>query len=364
MRHAFRTLRFFLKHYKVVIESMSVERVALSTFTYKNHNRFRNDKGFRDIKLTSKCLARFYECELSKVTTDLLDALPIVASIDDATLYLPTSAMAEYALERLEGAFRVLEKLTVYCKLSGEMQFRRLNLGHLWNVALASLAAISRIWKISKTLLALINAAHSSISMLANILPCSSTERRLQTKSILESCEDEELKLDVSKVDIPGLPQRPKIPGVGAEDTKRNVVIDSGHPFNGIGEVISREEAFAPQVEKLDTNATETSTSSVLPCSKKRIKMLIAEVDSWNAASDACKFVEAETKVRKTARKEAATKKLDQAQWKELRGHIQTMAERGKKLNRLKELVLAWVLYPKLKGKKPPQWDRVLQELR
>ena len=141
-------------------------------------------------------------------------------------------------------------------------------------------------------------------------------------------------------------------------------MIDSGHPFNGIGEVISREEAFAPQVEKLDTNATETSTSSVLPCSKKRIKMLIAEVDSWNAASDACKFVEAETKVRKTARKEAATKKLDQAQWKELRGHIQTMAERGKKLNRLKELVLAWVLYPKLKGKKPPQWDRVLQELR
>ena len=152
LRHAFRTLRFFLKHYKVLIDSMSVERAALNTFIYKNHNRFRNDKGFRDIKLTSKCLDRFYECELSKVATDLLDALPIVASVEDATLYLPTSAMAEYALERLEGGFRVLEKLTIYCKLSGEMQFCRLNLGHFWNVALANLAAISRIWYVSRCL--------------------------------------------------------------------------------------------------------------------------------------------------------------------------------------------------------------------
>ena len=146
LRHAFRTLRFYLKHYKVLIDSMSVERAALRTFIYKNHNRFRNDKGFRDIKLTSKCLNRFYECELSKVAADLLDALPIVPSMEDATLYLPTSAMAEFASERLEGGFRVLEKLTVYCKLSGEKQFCRLNLGHFWNVALANLAAISRIW--------------------------------------------------------------------------------------------------------------------------------------------------------------------------------------------------------------------------
>ena len=75
-----------------------------------------------------------------------------MASVEDATLYLPTSAMAEYALERLEGGFRVLEKLTIYCKLSGEMQFCRLNLGHFWNVALANLAAISRIWYVSRCL--------------------------------------------------------------------------------------------------------------------------------------------------------------------------------------------------------------------
>ena len=220
--------------------------------------------------------------------------------------------------------------------------------------------------KISKPMLALINAAHSSISTLTNILPCSGAARRLQVqrKSLLETCEDEHLKLDVSKVDIPGLPQRPTIPRVGPEDTKRNVVTDSVPPCNGIGEVISREEAFASRAEKPEANATETSTASVLPCSKKRFKMLIAEVESWNAASDACKFAEAETKVRKTARKDAATKKLDRTQWKELRGHIETMTERGKKLSRLKEFVLAWVLYPKLKGKKPPQWDRVLRELR
>merc|ERR1712039_259486 len=127
----------------------------------------------------------------------------------------------------------------------------------------------------------------------------------------------------------------------------------------------SREEAFAPQPDKTETKKSDTSTASpALPSSKKRFKKLIAEVESWSAAVDACKFAEAETKARKTARKEAVTKKLDQIQWKELRSHIQTMAERGKKLSRLRDFVLAWVLYPELKGKKPPQWDRVLRELR
>ena len=215
-------------------------------------------------------------------------------------------------------------------------------------------------------MLALINAAHCSISTLADVLPCPGAARRpQQTKCLLETCEDEELKLDVAKVNIPGLPQRSVIPRVGAEDTKRIIVIDSAPRECGIGEVISREEAFAPRVKKPEQSATDTSTaSSVLPCSKKRFKLLVAEVDGWKAVSDACKFAEAETKVRKAARKEAATKKLDQAQWKELRGHIQAMAGRGKKLGRLKDFVLAWVLYPNLKGKKPPQWERVLRELR
>ena len=152
LRYAFRMLRFFVKHHKVVIDPLNVERASLSTFIYKNHNRFRNDKGFRDVKLTAKCLARFYECQVSKVASDLLDALPIVASVDAAAaLYLPTRAMAEFAMERLEGAFRVLEKLSVYCKLSGEKQFSRMNLGHFWNVALANLAAISRIWYVVRS---------------------------------------------------------------------------------------------------------------------------------------------------------------------------------------------------------------------
>ena len=214
--------------------------------------------------------------------------------------------------------------------------------------------------------MALINVAHSSISTLESILPCSASENRVHTKSLLETCEDEQLKLDVSKVDIPGLPQRPTIPRVGSSvnNSLRNVV-QSVSPSNGIGEVISREEAFAPQPEKTEAKKTGTSSASpALPCSKKRFKKLIAGVESWSAAVDACKFAEAETKVRKTARKEAVTKKLDQAQWKELRTHIQTMAERGKKLGRLRDFVLAWVLYPELKGKKPPQWDRVLRELR
>ena len=224
--------------------------------------------------------------------------------------------------------------------------------------------------KLSKTLMSLIDAAHSSISPLLEILPCSAAaakghSRLDATRSLLDSCEDEGLKRDVSKVDIPGLPAR-RLPATLPEKTAMGLgAAGAALPFSGIGEVISREEAFAPP-QTVDANKKTTATA--LPCSKKRFKTLLGKVDGWKTGKDACAFAEDETRVRKAARKEAVTKKLDQAQWKELRAHIKAAApaasKGGKKLGRLRECVLAWVLYPELKGKKPTEWDYILKQIK
>jgi hypothetical protein len=86
-------------------------------------------------------------------------------------------------------------------------------------------------------------------------------------------------------------------------------------------------------------------------------------------ADDALAFAKEETKSRKTSRKECLTKKLDQSQWKEFRMHLETHCsagkskKKGKKLmETLREYVLSWILYPELKGEKPNEWNRVLQE--
>lgn len=146
-------MRFFGRHFLHVSSILDVEKSALETFIYKNHHRFRNDKGFKDTKLVSKCLSRFYEVGVDKVTRDFLDAFPVLSDLMQqrpvavaSSLYLPTANMLTYVRERLAGAFRLLEKLCVYCKMAGKMQINRINLGHFWNVALSNLAVISRIW--------------------------------------------------------------------------------------------------------------------------------------------------------------------------------------------------------------------------
>ena len=222
--------------------------------------------------------------------------------------------------------------------------------------------------------MSLIDAAHSSISPLLEILPCSAAAAKGKSrldeapKPLLDSCEDEGLKRDVSKVDMPGLPVRRLPAPLPGKTAMGHGPARAPLPFGGIGEVISREEAFRPQsVDAVPEDANKKTTAAALPCSKKRFKTLLGEVDGWETGKDACAFAEDETRVRKAARKEAVTKKLDQAQWRELRAHIKAAAptsKGGKKLDRLRECVLAWVLYPALKGKKPTDWEHILKELK
>ncbi len=128
---------------------MDVERAVLQTIVYKNQHRFRNDKGFRDVRLVSKCVDRLYEVDLAKTVRDFLDSLPPLADIvgsDDGAIYFPTASMLSHVAGRLEGVFRLLEKLGVYCLLAGDMQLRRMRLGHVWNAAMVNVAVISKLW--------------------------------------------------------------------------------------------------------------------------------------------------------------------------------------------------------------------------
>jgi hypothetical protein len=126
-----------------------VEEATLDNLLYRNHNRFRNDKGFRDAKLLLKTLRRTLELDAGHVVGQFEASFPLVVDLrvqQRDRLYLPTRQMAEFVLLRLQGCFLLLEKLVVCCRLAGDNARKRLKLGHLWGAALNNLAVIGRVW--------------------------------------------------------------------------------------------------------------------------------------------------------------------------------------------------------------------------
>lgn len=140
-------MRAFRGHAKTLDESLAIEMSVAAAFAYRNHNRFRNDRGYRDSVLLKKCLARFRELSVSKAVADLLDAFPLLADVAAAgKVYLPTAEMLSHVLSRVQGAFALATKMAAYCKTGGDSHLSRLHLGHFWGVAMNSLSSTARIW--------------------------------------------------------------------------------------------------------------------------------------------------------------------------------------------------------------------------
>jgi hypothetical protein len=52
--------KFFAERYKLIEANANVELAILSQFLYKNHNRFRNDKCQKFLKMIQKSADRFF----------------------------------------------------------------------------------------------------------------------------------------------------------------------------------------------------------------------------------------------------------------------------------------------------------------
>lgn len=109
------------------------------------------------------------------------------------------------------------------------------------------------------------------------------------------------------------------------------VALDSDHPdVEFVGEIVSRSEpddATRKQYLKL----------------KKSLKQL-------KSLDDIKAFIKEETKCRQECRKKALTKKLEQADWKELRSTIKSKMDGGNHVPELKLMLMSWIIFPCHKG--------------
>ena len=156
MAFTVRVLKFVDGHLNKLSAILKVEEKLLSTLLYKNHHRFRNDKGFKDLKIVLKYLNRFIKYDVQKAIKNFSDLFPLYVDVLERPpdkLYFPTASMLDYALVTLQGAFNLMRKLIVSCHNAADLCFKRLHLGHFWNVALNHLGTVSRIWSVSTSLM-------------------------------------------------------------------------------------------------------------------------------------------------------------------------------------------------------------------
>ena len=113
-------------------EVLQEELKLLNTVLYKNHNRFRNDKGYKTLRMLEKSVQKLLGSNVKSITDDFLGFIP--DSPIQSNLHLPTAAMCQYAALQYYNLAALLQKIEILSRKSGLLSMQRLNLGHFWGV--------------------------------------------------------------------------------------------------------------------------------------------------------------------------------------------------------------------------------------
>lgn len=246
---------------------VSEEFKLLSHVLYKNHNRFHNDKGYKDLRMLEKTLKKFLNHKFMKSLTGFLGFIPDSPSTQMKT-YLPTQAMGHHTHLQLYGAAAFLARVEMLSKNCALLDVQRLNLGHFWGVAAQNLAVVGRIWLVCRHLLVGVQTCYSGLGEVLAELPKDVENARLPAN--LFNFMPEDLVEQVQKAEALVVDAE-----TGVEVTEMRVTVED---FLDIGEPVKRIK-LSPQQEP-----------SLLSLNKKRKKddtTIAAEVVGTSESKDA-----------------------------------------------------------------------------
>ena len=141
-----------LKHVKArndEIKSYIEDAVNLVDITiYKNHNRFRNDKGFKGLKMLRKGFRELKKVEFSQCVQNALFSLPMICDLksESKITYLPVQSNMKYFLIIHCQLYKICDRIHGLCQHSSKYLLYRIKLGHFWDWANFNFANVSRLW--------------------------------------------------------------------------------------------------------------------------------------------------------------------------------------------------------------------------
>lgn len=289
-------VRMVLVEVKQDLSSMEEEVKLLTTNLYKNHNRFRNDKGYKTLRMLEKSCSRLLDSQMPTIVTDFIQFLP--DSPMNSNLCLPTLSMCQYSLHNLYNSALLLHKIEMLCRKSGLLNMQRLNLGHFWGVAAVNLAVVGRLWLMSRNILIKYHHIYLNLFSISKHLPGSTLETEIFENLMHLIPEDLHSKLDKKDAEVV------------KDDAVTNVVtVDD---FLDLGEPVKRRELTPSNGSEKKPKVDVTSD----PTDKKDILSDIHSIEELK------EFLRQETELRKTSKKTSLTRKLSQDQWKLLKKQV------------------------------------------
>ena len=279
-------------------EVLQEELKLLNTVLYKNHNRFRNDKGYKTLRMLEKSVQKLQGSNVKSITDDFLGFIP--DSPVQSNLHLPTAAMCQYAALQYYNLAALLQKIEILSRKSGLLSMQRLNLGHFWGVAAVNLAVVGRIWTLCRHLLVKVEEIFSHLLKIMKYLP--------------GSVEDYNIPQDLFELFPEDLQNHVRFEAEKQIDaTNVNVPVLTVHDFLDLGEPVKRK---VDTDEKVVTKKVKIETISNSQESKKDALNDIHSVEQFK------NFLKHETDTRKVSKKTCFTKKLSQEEWKAVKKEV------------------------------------------
>jgi len=284
------------------IKILKEEAKLLNTILYKNHNRFRNDKGYKTLRMIEKSLQKFLYSPFHTSLPDLLQFIP--DSPLQTNVHLPTLTMGQYCMLQCLQSAAVLSKLEILCRRSGLLNMQRLNLGHFWGVAAINLAVVGRIWVVVRNLLSRHQIVFSHLLKISIHLPGQAAEYQLPD-DLLEFLP-EDLREHHKESDIKA--------DLESNADRVSITVDD---FLDLGEPVKRK----PEAKEENSDAKKLRLSNESDINAKPEEK--DELSQIHSLDELKEFLKKETKSRKVSKKTSFTRKLNQDQWKAVKKEVQ-----------------------------------------
>merc|ERR1712062_685596 len=316
--HSHKVLKHLRSRMTEIEEFIEATMKLLDTLIYKNTNRFRSDKGFQGLKMTQKSVKKLKEMNIIQEIQKFRELLPLSSDVYKLdVLYLPTLPSLQYFQIVHLRAFELCQKIIGRCEHACNHLTYRTKLGHFWNWVPYNLASVSRIWTLTQVLMVNLHLSYEFHSKLFSFIPQSSSGSQWSGSHLTfppSLLQNEQLSVTLrqllDKCDFPAM-----------EDAKKVSIVDTL-----VGEIVERNE-----------NENENEPKQKVTKNKQKLKVTKL-LKTMKTKQDFKDFIESESKLRKECRKNAATKKLEQNEWKELKTTLKAKLK-SSNMKELKQLL-------------------------
>ena len=207
------SMKKFVTHCSDVTPYLTLEQHILTRSIYKHNLAMRKEKGLGYLKQIRKCLNNLVTIAPHEIVVNLFDVWPSPddARIADGCVYVPSRQNVQFALFRLQGAAKLLERILIQAMLSYSEALQQIHSGMIIHSMIVFASISSRIWFLCHSLLTQVISVYPTIHMAmlelegrdlagSNTLPIN-LEEFLETSMANLEVYSEEFKRNKSAVD-------------------------------------------------------------------------------------------------------------------------------------------------------------------